>query len=141
MYATPADISARYKDVFPILAGKDPDGNVDTRAVEQAILEASSEIDAILGVRFAVPIEPAPPVLRRIAVDIAVGSLPRNGANEASMYERRAKEARELLDKLAAGEASLGAAYDPAPSGASADAGRIGFAVRPSCFRKRLEDY
>lgn len=141
MYATPDDISARYKDVFPILAGKDPDGNVDTKAVEQAILEASSEIDAILGVRFAVPIEPAPPVLRRIAVDIAVGSLPRNGANEASMYERRAKEAKELLDKLAAGEASLGAAYDPAPSGASADAGRIGFAVKPSCFRKRLEDY
>lgn len=141
MYATPDDISARYKDVFPILAGKDPDGNVDTKAVEQAILEASSEIDAILGVRFAVPIEPAPPVLRRIAVDIAVGSLPRNGANEASMYERRAKEARELLDKLAAGEASLGAAYDPAPSGASADAGRIGFAVRPSCFRRKLEDY
>ena len=141
MYATPADISARYKDVFPILAGKDPDGNVDTRAVEQAILEASSEMDAILGVRFAVPIEPVPPVLRRIAVDIAVGSLPRNGANEASMYERRAKEARELLDKLAAGEASLGAAYDPAPSGTSADAGRIGFAVRPSCFRRKLEDY
>ena len=107
MYATPEDIQARYKEVYLILAGKDAEGRPDTAAVEQALAEAASEIDAILGTRFAVPVSPVPPVLRRIAVDLAVGALPRTGATEASMYERRAREARELLDKLAAGEASL----------------------------------
>lgn len=107
MYATPEDIRARYKEIYPLLAGKDEDGRPDTAAVEQALAEASGEMDAILGTRFAVPVSPVPPVLRRIAVDLAVGALPRTGATEASMYERRAREARELLDKLAAGEASL----------------------------------
>ena len=97
MYATPEDIQARYKEVYPILAGKDAEGRPDTAAVEQALAEAASEIDAILGTRFAVPVTPAPPVLRRIAVDLAVGALPRTGATEASMYERRAREACEGL--------------------------------------------
>ena len=140
MYATPEDIRARYKEVYPLLAGKDAEGRPDTAAVEQALAEAASEIDAILGTRFAVPVSPVPPVLRRIAVDLAVGALPRTGATEASMYERRAREARDLLDKLAAGEASLGPGYDPAPAG-SGGTGRIGYAVRPSDFRRRLEDY
>ena len=105
MYATPEDIRARYKEVYLILAGKDAEGRPDTAAVEQALAEAASEIDAILGTRFAVPVSPVPPVLRRIAVDLAVGALPRTGATEASMYERRARDARDLLDKLAAGEA------------------------------------
>lgn len=96
MYATPEDIRARYKEVYLILAGKDAEGRPDTAAVEQALAEAASEIDAILGTRFAVPVSPVPPVLRRIAVDLAVGALPRTGATEASMYERRAREAREL---------------------------------------------
>ena len=134
MYATPEDIRARYKEVYLILAGKDAEGRPDTAAVEQALAEAASEIDAILGTRFAVPVSPVPPVLRRIAVDLAVGALPRTGATEASMYERRARDARDLLDKLAAGEASLGPGYDPAT-------GRIGYVVRPSDFRRRLEDY
>ena len=140
MYATPEDIRARYKEVYPLLAGKDAEGRPDTAAVEQALAEAASEIDAILGTRFAVPVSPVPPVLRRIAVDLAVGALPRTGATEASMYERRAREARELLDKLATGEASLGPGYDPAPAG-SGGTGRIGYVVRPSDFRRRLEDY
>ena len=140
MYATPEDIRARYKEVYPLLAGKDAEGRPDTAAVEQALAEAASEIDAILGTRFAVPVSPVPPVLRRIAVDLAVGALPRTGATEASMYDRRAREARDLLDKLAAGEASLGPGYDPAPAG-SGGTGRIGYVVRPSDFRRRLEDY
>ena len=115
MYATPEDIRARYKEVYLMLAGKDAEGRPDTAAVEQALAEAASEIDAILGTRFAVPVSPVPPVLRRIAVDLAVGALPPPGAPEASMYERRAREARGLLDKLAAGAASLGAGGCPRP--------------------------
>lgn len=49
MYATPEDIRARYREVYPLLAGKDAEGRPDTAAVEQALAEAASEIDAILG--------------------------------------------------------------------------------------------
>lgn len=56
------------------------------------------------------------------------------------MYERRAREARELWTSWPAGEASLGPGYDPAPAG-SGGTGRIGYVVRPSDFRRRLEDY
>ncbi|WP_022655558.1 DUF1320 domain-containing protein [uncultured Desulfovibrio sp.] len=141
MYATPQDIEARYKEIYPLLAGKNAEGAPDVAAVERALAEASSEIDAILGARFAVPLTPTPPLLRRIAVDLAVSALPRNGANEASMYERRAREARELLAKLADGQAELGPGYDSAPAGGGTGVGGIDYAVRPSEFRQRLEDY
>ena len=56
------------------------------------------------------------------------------------MYERRAREARDLLDKLAAGKAELGAGASPAqPSGPSTSCG-IAYYAPPSDFRRKLED-
>ena len=101
MYATVADMQARYGAQLVALAGTTADKQVDLAAVERALTAACAEMDLVLSVRYAVPIAitPVPPVLRRIAEDLAASALPRNGASEASMYERRAREARDLLDK------------------------------------------
>ena len=138
MYATVADMQARYGAQLLAMAGKTDTGQVDLDAVERALVAATSEIDAVLSVRYAVPVVPVPPLLRRIAEDLAGSALPRNGAEQASMYERRAREARDLLDKLATGKAELGA--KPAqPSGPVAGGG-IAYSFPQSGFRQKLED-
>lgn len=138
MYATVADMQARYGAQLLAMAGKTETGQVDLDAVERALVAATSEIDAVLSVRYAVPVAPVPPLLRRIAEDLAGSALPRNGAEQASMYERRAREARDLLDRLATGKAELGA--KPAqPSGPVAGGG-IAYSFAQSGFRQKLED-
>lgn len=138
MYATVADMQARYGAQLLAMAGKTDTGQVDLDAVERALVAAASEINAVLSVRYAVPVTPVPPLLRRIAEDLAGSALPRNGAEQASMYERRAREARDLLDKLATGKAELGA--KPAqPSGPVAGGG-IAYSFPQSGFRQKLED-
>lgn len=140
MYATVADMQARYGAQLVALAGTTADKQVDLAAVERALTAACAEIDVVLSVRYAVPIgiTPVPPVLRRIAEDLAASALPRNGASEASMYERRAREARDLLDKLAAGKAALGAS--PAQPSGQSTRGGIAFYAPSSDFRRKLED-
>ena len=142
MYATVADMQARYGAQLVALAGTTADKQVDLAAVERALDAACAEMDVVLSVRYAVPIAitPVPPVLRRIAEDLAASALPRNGASEASMYERRAREARDLLDKLAAGKAALGAGASPAQPSGQSTRGGIAFYAPSSDFRRKLED-
>ena len=138
MYATVADMQARYGAQLVALAGTTADKQVDLAAVERALTAACAEMDLVLSVRYAVPISPVPPLLRRIAEDLAGSALPRNGAEQASMYERRAREARDLLDNLATGKAALG--VKPAqPSGPVAGGG-IAYSFSQSGFRQKLED-
>ena len=142
MYATVADMQARYGAQLVALAGTTADKQVDLAAVERALTAACAEMDLVLSVRYAVPISitPVPPVLRRIAEDLAASALPRNGASEASMYERRAREARDLLDKLAAGKAALGAGASPAQPSGQSTRGGIAYHAPSSDFRRKLED-
>ena len=142
MYATVADMQARYGAQLVALAGTTADKQVDLAAVERALTAACAEMDLVLSVRYAVPIgiTPEPPVLRRIAEDLAASALPRNGASEASMYERRAREARDLLDKLAAGKAALGAGASPAQPSGQSTRGGIAYHAPSSDFRRKLEE-
>ena len=138
MYAAVEDMQARYGAQLLALAGKTDAGQVDLAAVERALAAAASEIDTVLSVRYAVPVAPVPPLLRRIAEDLAASALPRNGAEQASMYERRAREARELLDKLATGKADLD--VSPAPPSGPAAGGGIAYRFPQSGFRQKLEE-
>lgn len=135
MYATPDDILTRYGDTGALLGGYDEAGTPDRARLSQALDEASSEIDMALRGRYRLPIEPVPSVLRRIAVDLAVDGLPRDGLTECDLYERRAKAARELLRALARGEVELGVA--PVSAGSS-----DGIAIwsPPSDFRRDLDN-
>lgn len=138
MYAIVEDIQARYGLEFPALAGCLEDGTPDIAAAARALEEADSEINLALQGRYAVPINPAPAVLRRVCVDIAVAALPRNFATEATVYERRGREARALLASLAKGEITLGPGANPAP--AQNSAGSVAYIFPSSDFRHKLDE-
>ena len=140
VYATPADLFARYRETLYALTGfvAGDDGEFapeDTAALEDALAQAGSEIDMALRRMYRLPLRSVPPVLKRVAVDIAVAALPRNGGEEASLYERRAKEARALLASIAAGDMELDL---PQAGGA---AGGVGFYAPESPFAGKMKDF
>lgn len=139
MYAEVADLEARYAGQCFALAGVTETGELDREAIARALEEATDEINLTLQARYSVPLTPVPPVIRRVCIDLAVGALPRNGATEATVYERRAKDARALLVSLAKGDTTLGAGASPAPAPAGSGGG-IGYAGPQSDFRQKLDD-
>lgn len=135
VYATARDILDRYAHVGVFLSGLTDDGEPDTAPLERALEEAGSEIDAALRGRYRLPLDTVPPVLRRIAVDIAVDAIPRDGAEYADLFERRAKIARQLLADIASGASDL--ELEPERGGGSG--GGVKFYAPPSRFREDVE--
>lgn len=112
-YATRADLEARYAQdladrelVLPVLG------------VDNALADASAEIDSYLGTLFAVPITPVPANLLRIACVIARYRILGDAATEVA--RRDYEDARGFLRDVAAGRARLEGADTLAASGTAA---------------------
>lgn len=121
MYANLADVIGRYGvDAVLMVADRDRDGTIDDAVVAQAIADASAEVDAYVGQRVRLPLDPVPSVLNRVAVDIVMYRLSLDaGATE----ERRARyvDAISLLKGIAMGSVSLGIPSDPNESSGLAE--------------------
>lgn len=118
-YATLADLTARFGDEELIqLTDRLGTGTVDAAVVQAALDEADAEIDAHLAGRHALPLVVVPPILVRLACDIARYRLMSDTPPEEA--RKRYEDARRLLESLAAGRVSLGlpSAQQPATQGA-----------------------
>jgi len=78
-------------------------------AIARAIADADTEIDSSIGKRYATPVDPAPPLLTRLCLDLAIeilyGRRPHVETPEAVV--RAAKNARILLANIAANKADI----------------------------------
>jgi phage gp36-like protein len=130
-YATPADLAQRYgADRLIELTDRDRDGFGDDPQIAQALLDASYEIDGYLAARYKLPLPTVPPLLVRIACDIAIYrllSLRRMGDIEDARL--RYEDARRLLENISKGVVALGLPANlpdpqqPQPSLAAASVG------------------
>ena len=134
-YATPAQLATRYgHDRLVEITDRDANGVADdpmiAQALADALADAEAEIDGYLAARYRLPLPTVPPLLARIACDIAVYrllSLRRMGDIEDARV--RYEDARRLLEALAKGLVALGLPADlpqdqrPAPSLAAARSG------------------
>lgn len=76
MYCTVDDIKKMIPDVVIAQLTNDTGGQtIDTTKVDEAIAQAQGEIDAYVSTRYAVPLSPAPDILRKLCVDIAIYNL------------------------------------------------------------------
>ena len=76
MYCTLDDIKKMIPEVVIIQLTDDTGSQaVDTGKVDEAIAQAQGEIDAYVSTRYAVPLSPAPDILRKLCVDIAIYNL------------------------------------------------------------------
>jgi phage gp36-like protein len=130
-YATPADLAVRFgADRLIELTDRDRDGLADDPQIAQALDDASFEIDGYLAARYKLPLPTVPPLLARIACDIAIYrllSLRRMGDIEDA--RRRYEDARRLLESISKGVVALGLPANlpdpqqPQPSLAAASVG------------------
>ena len=114
-----------------LLSDRDGDGQADAGAIDGAIAEAQSTINGYLTGRYHLPLDHVPPLLTRIAVDIALYSL--HSIETPQNVHDRYREAIRLLDRIARDEIVLDAARVPALGEGTHDA----LAVMVDSGRKR----
>jgi phage gp36-like protein len=106
-YATQADLETRFGvDELTQLTDRTGAGVPDAGIVARALSDADAEIDGYLASRYALPLATVPPVLARIACDIARYRLWEDRASEE--VRRRYEDARRALESIAKGVISLG---------------------------------
>ena len=106
-YATLADLVSRHgEDELAQLTDRLGAGVPDAAIVERALADADAEIDGYLASRYAMPLATVPPVLARIACDIARYRLWEDRASDE--VRRRYEDARRVLESIARGQVSLG---------------------------------
>jgi phage gp36-like protein len=116
-YASPNDLIVRYSNRDLVqLSNEDPtQTTINTSTLQQALDDASAEIDGYIEGRFALPLIDPPTVLDRLTCDVAMYRLqslrPLHDLEDA---RRRYEDAVELLMRVARGEVTLGLAADDA---------------------------
>ena len=110
VYADMGDMVARFGELEVLqIADRNTDGEIDADVVAVALADASAEIDAYLG-RFKQPFAETPPILRRLACDIARYRLTATSGvmNTEDNPNRYKIEDYELIKALSRGEVQLG---------------------------------
>jgi phage gp36-like protein len=108
VYAQPSDMIARYpnRDLVQ-LTNEDPTQSIVNQTVlQQALADASAEIDGYLESRFTLPLTDPPAVLARLTCDIAMYRL------QALRPLHDLEEARRRYDDALDGTLTLGVAPD-----------------------------
>lgn len=115
MYASVQDcIDRRGEESLRPLAD---DPHADTLAwteLEAALEDASDEIDAYVGARRELPLDPVPRVLQRLCVEIGIYRRADSADRSTDEMRKRYEDGIRLLKDIQSGKASLGPA-DPDP--------------------------
>jgi phage gp36-like protein len=141
VYATAQGTINRYREEIYAITGFMAEDNGDPGqdcldALARALTDAASEVDASLRLRYRLPLENVPPVITRVTMDIAVADLPRHGAENADLIERRAADARKFLAAVAKGDTLL-----DCPAASPAAAGGVAYSFPESPLAAKLKDY
>jgi len=121
-YCTQSDIEKQIpEDTLIELTDDDAVGAVDSDIVDRAIADADEEIDAYAAMRYSLPFDTTPALLRRMSVDLAICSLylRRPHLEIPESRRERCSADRKLLEQIAKGYLKLDV---PDPT-ADADAG------------------
>lgn len=115
-YATESDFTTLYGDDFLVeIADRDGDDSADTSAVTASLAYAQSFIDSYVGKRYPLPLATVPDSLKEANLVVAAYRLASRGRGHMTeQIDKDWERAVEWLKELAAGDASLGLAEDPA---------------------------
>lgn len=134
-YATAQDIIDRLpegSDGLLLLADRDADGVADAVVVAGALKDASDEVDAYIGARYALPLAAVPALLTRLTTDIAIYRMARDAARATEENRTRYEDAVALLKAIARGDATAGIAE--ATGEQPAQGGTAEFSASPRLF-------
>ena len=100
-YAAQADLIDRFGTEEITDVSGDGSGTLDSTRVARVLADADAEIDASLAGRYTLPLAEVPPLLKRLACELAREALYLGPAPEHIV--ERAKTARATLSAIAAG--------------------------------------
>jgi phage gp36-like protein len=89
-------------------------GDADPAVVAEAIAKAGAEIDAYLAVRYILPLAATPPQVQNLAVDMAIYHLYSRRSVTPMVRQQKYEAAVAFLKQVAAGEAMVEGAGEPA---------------------------
>lgn len=116
-YATQADLVSRFGAEELVQLTDRLNGNaIDSAIVSVALADADAILDGYLGGRYATPVTPTPPLLLRLAADVARFLLHKDRPSES--VRQAYEDALKMLGDLADGTAVLAGAL-PATSAAT----------------------
>ena len=108
-YASQVDLENAYgTDLVTRLSDHDQDGVADQAPIDDALVAASSIIDAYLAARYSVPLERPTPIVRDLCVDIAWYRLAYSRLKQTTEMRLRYEDAIKLLTRVSEGKASIG---------------------------------
>lgn len=109
MYATIEDLENRLDPQTLVeLADDNADGVADVPVLQAILADAASEVDLFLAARYATPVAAPPPVLSRMAADIAVHALfARKRSAVSPEHAARYANAIKALSEIAAGRLAV----------------------------------
>lgn len=132
-YCTLVDLVDRAgTDELLQVADRDHDGIVDASVVDAAIDAAGVQIDAWLGTRYALPLQPVPAIVKSWAVALARYTLHRDGAPDHVVRDQ--KDALTGLQAAASGRMALPSALTGGQPATPAGGG-IGVSSEVPVFR------
>jgi len=111
-YSTQTDIEEQIsQEELVELTDDSGGGGVSASVVERAIADADAEIDSYCAVRYSVPFDPVPAIIRKISVDIAIYHLfsRRSVIKVPEERQKRYDNAIRFLRDVSRGLISLGA--------------------------------
>lgn len=98
-----------------------PKTTIDTTVVAAAIADAEALVDGYLGKVYALPLSVVPPILTRVAGDVAIYYLMGDTAEKDGSWHRAYREAMAWLADVSKGIVSIDAeGITPAPQGGGA---------------------
>jgi phage gp36-like protein len=119
-YATRADVLARYeKEVVDRICWDHDQELASLDKLDAGLVDASTEIDSYLSARYAVPVNPAPAILRSINVDLGLYYTALTSEKLFSELSVRVENWRKHLKMIAEGKVGLGVRVDQEPDPSS----------------------
>lgn len=103
MYVVYKDLQTQFGEAEMLALCDDGTGAIDEERLSDAIEQACSEADSYLGKRYALPIEPVPPIVRCVVCDIVRYRLTSAEALETSLIVQRYQQAVLWLRGVAQG--------------------------------------
>ncbi len=107
-YATRQDLIDRDESMLWNLALNAETNALDETTIEQALQQASDEIDSLLARRFQLPLPTVPGVINKMAVQIAIYWLADNDNQVTDLIEKRYQQAIATIKEIVAGTRELG---------------------------------
>ncbi len=105
-YASQSDMVERFGESEVAQRTNRVDGlTIDVAVLARALADADAQIDSYMATRYTLPLATTPPVLNRLACDMARYSLYDDGVPET--VRQRYEDAVSLLKKFASGEVRL----------------------------------